>query len=347
MEKIDIRKLSDRERALLRNQVIRLQKQGKGNNEVAELLGLSPETTSRWWQRYQREGQSMLAEPKRGRKHGEQRSLNPEQEKKIQKMIVDHYPEQLKLPFALWDRQAIQLLILQQFGINMPIRTVGHYLSRWGYTPQRPIRKAYEQRPAEVERWMQESYPAIKAKAKTENAEIYWADETGIATNGNLVRGYVPAGKTPELRLNARKEHISMISAINNQGKLRFMLYEDAMNSKRLIEFMKRLVKDAGRKVILILDNLKVHHSKPVKEWLGKHTEKIEVFYLPSYSPELNPGEYLNNDLKHAVHGNYGGVARSKAAIHDKTISHMRHLQKSPCKVEKLFDHPNVRYAKN
>ncbi|HHE32992.1 MAG TPA: IS630 family transposase [Chlorobaculum parvum] len=347
MEKIDIRKLSDKERSLLRKQVIGLRKQGIGNNEIAERLGLSRETTSRWWKRYQREGKAMLSVPRRGRKHGEKRRLSHEQEKQIQKMIVDHYPEQLKLPFALWDRQAVTLLILQQFGINLPVRTVGDYLSRWGYTPQRPIRKAYEQRPAEVERWMQESYPAIREKAKAEKAEIYWGDETGISTNGNLVRGYAPAGKTPELRINARKEHISMISAISNKGKLRFMLYEDAMNGKRLIEFMKRLVKDVGHKVILILDNLKVHHCKPVKKWLGENTDKIEVFYLPAYSPELNPDEYLNNDLKQTVHGNYGGVAKSKAAIHQKTISHMRHLQKSPQKVEKLFDHPHVRYAKN
>lgn len=347
MEKIDIRKLSDRERALLRRQVIRLRKQGIGNNEIAERLGLSHETTSRWWQWYLKEGDAMLSVPQRGRKKGEQRRLTLEQEKQIQKMIVDHYPEQLKLPFALWDRQAVTLLILQQFGINLPVRTVGDYLSRWGYTPQRPIRKAYEQRPAEVERWMQESYPAIKEKAKAEKAEIYWGDETGISTNGNLVRGYAPAGKTPTLRLNARKEHISMISAISNRGKLRFMLYEEAMNGKRLIEFMKRLIKDVGHKVILILDNLKVHHCKPVKEWLSKNVDKIEVFYLPAYSPELNPDEYLNNDLKQTVHGNYGGVAKSKAAIQQKTISHMRHLQKSPRKVEKLFDHPNVRYAKN
>lgn len=347
MEKIDIRQLSDRERALLRKQVIRLRKQGIGNNEIADRLGLSRETTSRWWQRYQREGEAMLTVPKRGRKHGEQRRLNREQEKQIQNMIIDHYPDQLKLHFALWDRHAVRQLILQQFGLDLPIRTVGDYLSRWGYTPQRPIRKAYEQRPVEVDRWMQESYPAIKAKAKAEKAEIYWGDETGVSTSGNLVRGYAPAGKTPVLRLNARKEHISMMSAINNKGQLRFMLYEEAMNSKRLIEFMKRMTKDADHKIILILDNLKVHHSKPVKEWLSKHTEQIEVFYLPAYSPELNPDEYLNNELKQVIHGNHGGVARSKAAMYQKTFSHMRHLQKSPRKVEKLFDHPNVRYARN
>jgi len=346
MEKIDVRKVSDRERELLRKQVISLRTKGKKNSEVAELLGLPVETTSRWWQWYLREGKQMLSVPKRGRKTGEKRHLSVEQEKQIQKMIVDHYPDQLKLPFALWDRQAVRQLIKLQFGFLMPIRTVGEYLSRWGYTPQKPIRKAYEQRPAEVGRWMEESYPAIAAQAKAEKAEIYWGDETGIATNGNCVRGYAPAGKTPELRLNARKEHISMMSAISNRGKLRFMLYEDAMNGKRLIEFMKRLVRDVGHKVILILDNLKVHHCKPVKEWLGKNTDKIEVFYLPAYSPELNPDEYLNNDLKLAVHGNNGGVARTKDAIRKKTVSHLRHLQKTPEQVEKLFDHPSVRYAK-
>ena len=144
-------------------------------------------------------------------------------------------------------------------------------------------------------------YTAIHSKAKDENAEIYWADETGLSTQGNLVRVYAPAGKTPDLRLNSQKEYLSMISAVNNRAKLRFMLYDDAMNSQRLIEFVKRLVKDAGRKVILILDNLRVHYSKPVKAWL-EHHEKIEVFYLPAYSPELNPDEYLNNDLKSAVH---------------------------------------------
>jgi hypothetical protein len=126
------------------------------------------------------------------------------------------------------------------------------------------------------------------------------------------------------------------------------MLYEDVMNnSKRLIEFMKRLVKDPGRKVILMLGILKLHYSKPVKESLGKHPEKIDVFYLQSYSPKLNQDEYLKKDFKQAAHGNYGGVALSKAAIHNKKMSHMRHLQKHPRKVDKLYDHLCVRYAKN
>ena len=134
----------------MQKQVIRLRKQGKGNKEVAELLGLSFQTTSRWWKWYLRDGNTMLTLSERGRKHDQKRHLSAEQEKQIQKMIVDHYPDQLKLLFALWDRQAVRQLIKMQFGFEMPIRTVGEYLSRRGYTHQKPIQKAFEHRPVEV-----------------------------------------------------------------------------------------------------------------------------------------------------------------------------------------------------
>jgi len=321
MEKVDIRKLSDQERALLRQQVIRLRKQGVANNEIAERLGLSHETTSRWWQWYQREGDSMLAVPKRGRKHGQQRRLNRQQEIQLQKIIVEHIPEQLKLPYALWNRQAVGQLILQQFGIDLPVRTVAEYLARWGYRLQKPIQKAYEQRPVEVERWMQESYPAIKAKAKAEKAEIYWGDETGLPATGKLIIG-TSAGKTIKLRLNTRQqEPIRMISAINNKGKLRFMLYKHTMNGKLLIVFMSHMVKDAGQKVILILDRLKVHHYKPVKEWLLDNTDKIEIFYLPTYSLDLTPDQHVKNSGVQTVRGKGGRVVGAKAGIHQKKIS--------------------------
>lgn len=318
MDKVDIRKLSDQDRALLRQQVIRLRKQGVTNNEIAERLGLSHETTSRWWQWYRREGDSMLAVPKRGRKHGQQRRLNRQQEIHIQNIIVEHVPEQLNLPYALWNRQAVGQLILQQFGIDLPVRTVAEYLARWGYRLQKPIQKAYEQRPVEVERWMQDSYPAIKAKARAEKAEIYWCDETALPATGDLLIE-TPAGNTIKLRLNAQQqEHIRMISAINNKGKLRFMLYKHTINSKRLIFFMSHIVKDAGQKVILILDRLKVHHYKPVKEWLINNTDKLEIFYLPTYSLDVALDQHLNNSGVQSAHGKRGGIAASKAPISAK-----------------------------
>lgn len=345
MEKFDARSVSDKERELLRKQTISLRKKGRSNAEVSSTLGVHPVTTSRWWQRYLREGVSVLTVPKRGRKEGEKRTLTAEQEELLKKTIVDKRPEQVKLPFALWDRQAIIQLVKREFGIVMPIRTIGLYLERWGFTPQRPTRKAYEQRPAEVEKWLQEEYPAVQARAKAEKAEIFWGDESALSTNGNVVRGYAPAGQTPEIRLNARKEHISMISAVSNRGKLRFMFIDKPIDGDLLIDFMKRLVKSSERKVFLILDNLRVHHCKPVKAWLAENADQIEVAYLPAYAPELNPDEYLNSDLKKAVHGNKGGIARSKSDIQKKAVSRLCHLQKTPGKVRNLFKHPKVQYA--
>lgn len=180
----------------------------------------------------------------------------------------------------------------------MPIRTVGEYLKRWGMTPQKPQKRAYEQRALEVKKWLEEEYPRIQAQAKQESAEIYWGDETGLRNDCQHERGYAPKGKTPTIKLNANREFINMISAITNQGKVRFRFFKGTMNSDVLIDFFVRLLKDAKRKVIMILDNLRVHHCAPVKEWLEKHKAMIEVFYLPAYSPEFNPEEYLNCNLK-------------------------------------------------
>jgi len=179
----------------------------------------------------------------------------------------------------------------------MPIRTVGEYLKRWNYTPQKPLRKAYKQNPKAVSAWLKEEYPAIARKSKEEKAEIHWGDETGLCNDSYHGRSYAPRGETPAIKVHPRCQRVNLISTVTNQGKVRFMIYKDKMNSQTLIRFMKRLIKGSDRKVLLILDNLRVHHSHMVKDWLKDHKTEIEIFFLPSYSPELNPDEYLNCDL--------------------------------------------------
>jgi len=258
-------------------------------------------------------------------------------------MIQDKCPDQLRLPFALWTRIAVQQLIKQLWKIDMPIRTVGEYLNRWGFTPQKPFRKAYEQNPKAVNKWLDEQYPVITQKAKREDAEIQWGDETGLCNDSQHGRSYAPRGKTPAIRLPAKRERINLISSVTNQGKVRFMIYKDNMNAKTFLKFVKRLIKDATQKIFLILDNLRVHHSYVVKEWLGNHKDKIELFFLPSYSPELNPDEYLNCDLKAGVHS--GVPARTKDQLRKKAMSHLRMLQKKPKRVQKYFKHHKIAYA--
>lgn len=342
MEKTDAKRLSPEAQFELRKQVIRLRSKGMGNKDTAETLGLSEGNCSRIWQKYQSEGMKGIALKQRGRQTGDKRSLSAEQEDEIRQLIIVKTPEQLRFSFALWTREAIRQLIKQRYKIDMPLRSITNYLQRWGYTAQRPTKRAYEQDPVKVKAWMDETYPEIQKKAKAEGGEIYWGDETGVQNDAYRAKGFAPKGKTPVVRLQARRNKISMISAITNLGRVRFMIIEEAMTSQLLIEFMKRLVKDAGRKVFLILDNLKVHHSKLVKAWLAEHQTEIEVFYLPSYSPEKNPDEYLNNDLKRSVHS--GIPPRSKEDIRQKTRSFMRRLQHRPNHVAAYFKHPHLAY---
>lgn len=343
MEKIDARKHSPQTQYEIRKQVIRLRKQDLQNKVVAEGLGISIGRASKIWQSYKKEGSKAIKLGRRGRRTGEQRTLSSDQESELRKALIDKTPDQLKLPFALWTRDAVKLLIRQLFGIDMPIRTVGEYLKRWGFTPQKPVKRAYEQSSQAVKKWLDTDYPVIFSRAKQEKAEIHWGDETGIQTGSNRVRGFAPKGETPVIRMVAKKSHVSMISAITNGGKVRFMMYQEAMNSELLIKFMNRLIKDAGRKVFLILDNLRVHHGKTIKQWLEEHREQIEVFHLPSYSPELNPDEYLNGNLKSKVHS--GKPVRNREDLEKKTRSFMRTLQRRSSHVRSYFKHPKVAYA--
>jgi transposase len=250
---------------------------------VAAGLGISAGCSSTIWQRYRKGGSKAIKPGRRGRRAGEQRTLSVDQELELRTALIDKTPDRMKLPCALWTRDAVKLLIRQLFGIDMPIRTVGEYLKRWGFTPQKPVKRVSEQSAQAVKKWLEADYPLIASRAKREKAEIHWGDETVIQTGANRVRGFAPKGETPVIRLVARKNQVSMISAITNGGKVRFMMYRDAMNSKLLMKFMTSLTKDTGRKVFVILDNLRVHHSQEVKKWLEDHREQIEVFHLPSY----------------------------------------------------------------
>jgi len=343
MEKVDARTLSTEAQQQLRHQAVRLRKAGRTFDDIASIVGVHPSTIYGWWKAYQEQGVAGIEIKKRGRRLGHGRRLDATQEKQLRRLLIDKMPDQLKLPFALWTRRAVQDLIRRRFSIELPIRTVGDYLKRFGFTPQKPLKRAYEQNPRAVQRWLDEDYPAIAKRAKKEGAEIHWGDETGLRQDSQHGRSFAPRGKTPAVQLSAKRQRVNLISSITNQGKVRFMTYREKMHAEILIRFMKRLIKETDQKIFLVLDNLRVHHSKKVKSWLQDHQQQIEVFYLPSYSPELNPDEYLNCDLKAGVHS--GPPARSKDDLKRKTIGHLRRVQKRPERVRSYFQHPRIAYA--
>jgi transposase len=344
MEKIDARKLPRDALDEMRRQAMRMREElNLPWKEIARVVGVNVSTVIGWSKRYQREGAAGLKSKTRGRRYLSGRTLTLAQEWQLRSVIVGENPNQMSLPFALWNRRAVMQLIKVLFDIDMPIRTVGEYLLRWGYTPQRPIKRALEQNPVKVEQWLNESYPSIAARAKAEGAVIYWADETAVAEDGHWLRGYAPAGQTPVLAAPSKRHGLTMISAISNQGLVRFEFIEEAMNTERFIGFMEKLVADSRQKVFLILDNLKVHHAKAVTAWLEENKSRIEVFYLPPYSPEINPDEYLNRDLKTALRTS--DRAKSKNALMQKAQAFMQFLIETPERVMAYFAHAAVKYA--
>jgi len=343
MEKTDARTHNQQTQYELRKQIIRLRKRGLSTKKAAELVGISASHASTIWQKYLRGGIEAIKPGKRGRRHGAQRVLNAEQEQGVQAMLVDKAPHQLKLPFALWTRDAVRLAVKKRFGIELPLRTITDYLKRWGFTPQKPAKRAYEQDQKKLKQWLEHGYPGIVSRAKKEEAEIHWGDETGVNNQAYHARGFAPRGQTPVVRLNAKRSSINMISSITNQGKVRFMLYRETMTSPVLIRFLSRLIKDVERKVFLVLDNHRVHHSKVVRKWLAEHQDQIEVFYLPPYTPEHNPDEYLHGDLKQRIRS--GLPAQNSDDLAKKTRSFMKTLQRRPNHVRNYFKHPLVRYA--
>jgi len=187
-------------------------------------------------------------------------------------------------------------------------------------------------------------YPKIKERAKNEGCEIYWANQTGVQNRCNYQVGYAPKGKTPIARLSQeRKIRVNLMSAINNQGRLHFMMYDDKMNQQRLIVFLGRLIKTSDKKVFVILDNLPVHHGGILKEWLKHNSDSIEVFYMPSYSPELNPDEYFNGTLKRTLEGE--GNIDSKEQLDRVVRSVVETIQSDVSLVARLFEAKVIRYA--
>ncbi|MBK7564487.1 MAG: IS630 family transposase [Propionivibrio sp.] len=256
-----------------------------------------------------------------------------------------------ELPYALWSRVAVAELIADPFGLRLPVRTMGTYLKRWGFTPQKPIRRAYEQSPTAVKHGMDTAYPEIAARAKKEGAEIHWGNETGLRSDDVRGRSFAPKGETPAIRVSSKRAGLSIISTVTNKGQMRWKIFDGALNSDILIDFLRRLIKGATKKVFMILDNLRVHHSKPVKAWLAKHTQAIEVFYLPSYdqrkslgtAPELNPDEMVNADIKQAV--TKQAPARTKLQLVNAASRHLRSVQKQPQRIRNYFQHDPVKYA--
>ena len=340
-----MKKVSPDTRAYVRARIVDFKSKGYDVKEISELLNINADYVYQVLKKYRQNANSLPVEKVRGRKVGEGRRLPQAQSEEIKISIEAHTPDEFGLRYSLWSREAIQELIKQKFGFAMPLTTITEYLNRWAMTCQRPAKKSYGQNEKAVKEFREITFPKIVEKAKKEHGMILFGDETGICNQENYQRGFSPAGIAPTVKLPVKKERINMISAISRQGHCEFMCYRETMTQQLLIEFLGRLIQTYDKKIFLILDNLKVHHGKMVTEWVSCHKNRIELFFFPSYSPQLNPDEYLNNLLKKDVHS--GNLPHTERQLEKKTTDFMKKILSQPDKISNLFLQENLAFIES
>ena len=342
MKAQDARSLCAEAQEALRRRAVAAVRGGMTQTQAARLFGVARGTVARWMKLYRQGGLKALGARPQGRPPGQSRLKNW-QAAQIVRTITDRTPDQLKLPFVLWTREAVGALIERRFGVRVSRMTVGRWLRRWGLTPQKPVRRAWEQNPQAVEQWLKVEYPQVRRQAKAERAEINWGDEMGLRSDHQAGTTYGRRGQTPVIPGTGQRWRCNMISAITGRGRLRFMVFKRRFTGEVFIEFMRRLVRSAGRKVYLIVDGHPVHKSGEVEKWLEQHEAQIRMILMPAYSPELNPDEFLNNDVKANAVGRRRATSRQEMMADVR--GYLRSTQKQPAIVRSYFHAPSVQYA--
>lgn len=341
MEKQDLRRLSISAQEAVRVKVLQALDNGMRKVDIMKNFGVSDAAIYKWIKVRGSRKKNWFKQEKRGRPS--QISLTREQEKQVKKMIIDKCPDQLKLPFALWTRDAVGDLLRERFKVDVSVWTVGRYLRNWGFTPQKPVYKAYEQKSPEVRKWLEKSYPAIKERAAQEGSEIHWGDEMGMRSDHQTGTTWSRKGETPVISRTGKRFRLNMISSLTNQGKLQFMLFKQGFTAEVFIVFLSRLIRYNRRKVFLIVDGHPTHKAQLVKDWLAKRVDQIEMFFLPAFSPELNPDELVNQDVKTNAVGKHRTLNVDQ--LKDRVEDYLEKRKMDPEQVKKYFHGQHVFYA--
>ncbi|MGW1053036.1 IS630 family transposase [Streptomyces sp. NPDC002521] len=319
--------------------VRRIAEEGLHPDDAAASLGLSRSTVYGWLARYRSGGWDALKERKAP---GATPRLTSDQQRELYRLLAHKDPRQLDFDFGLWTRERVREVIRSRFGVKLHVTAVGRLLRRLGMSPQRPLWRAWQQDPEVVERWKTEEFPAIKKAAKKAGASIWFADEAGVRTDFHAGTTWAPTGQTPVVKTTGKRASVNMISAVTGKGALRFMVVEGGVNATVFLTFVKRLVADTDRPVFLVLDNHSIHKSKKLKAFAESTEGRLRLFYLPPYSPELNPDEWVWKNVKHDRIGPAG--LGNPGDLKGKAVSALRRLQKLPDAVQGFFRSPDLAY---
>jgi transposase len=314
---------------------------GVSADDVAKVLKVSRASIFEWQKVYRAHGAEALRTKKT---RGPDSKLSDGQMSQLYRLVAGNDPRQLSFGLALWTRGMIQELIFRQFGVRLSLVSVGNVLGKLGMSPQRPLYRSYEQDPEKVAEWKQKTFPQIQARAKKEGAAIFFADEASVRTNYHAGTTWAPVGKTPVVSGTGRTRSISMVSAVSPRGELHFQVHETGIRQEEFLEFCKMLLADVGRPVFLIMDNSQVHRAKILKAYADGSNGMLSLFFLPPYSPNLNPDEWVWKNVKH---DNLGRASvKSESELAEFAIAALARLRELPEKVRAFFGDPSLRYIR-
>jgi transposase len=335
----DGRKLDHQTLQVLRMRAVEQVQAGAHPEDVADVLGLHRKTVYGWLAKYREGGKDALkAKPVPGRPP----KLSGQDIARLYGLIVGRDPRQMSFEFALWTREMVRQVIRREFSVALSAVSVGRLLRTMGLSPQRPLHRAYQQNPETVARWKEQEFPTIRAAAKAAGAVIYFADEAGIRSDYHSGTTWAPVGRTPVVPNTGARFSINMLSAVSAQGALRFMVHEGTVNAAVFIDFCKRLLRDTDGPIYLVVDGHPAHRAKVTTEFVAATDGRLTLFFLPGYSPELNPDEWVWKNVKHDRIGKTGVI--NKADLKTKAIGALRRLQKIPALVRGFFADPHLRY---
>ncbi len=335
----DGRKLDHKTLEQLRIRAVRQVEQGVHPEDIAAALGMTRAAVYSWLAKYREGGLDALkARPVPGRPP----KLSSAQLQRLYTLVVGNDPRQLRFAFALWTRDMVRDLIRREFSVRLSAVSVGRLLRKLGLSPQRPLYRAYQQNPEAVRRWKVEDYPQIRAQAQQVGATIWFADEAGVRSDYHAGTTWAPVGQTPVVAATGDRFAVNLISAVTTRGGLRFAVYDGNLNGGVFIDFCRRLLHDAPGPVFLVLDGHPVHRSNAVREFAEATNGRLRLFFLPGYSPELNPDEWVWKNIKHDRLGRSG--VDSVADLKSKALAALHRLQKLPHLVQGFFRDLNLRY---
>lgn len=339
MKDRDGRKISNQAMEEIRKRAVQRVQDGESPEIVIKALGFTRACIYNWLARYRAGGWDAL---RSGPKSGRPPKLDGSQIAWIYNTVTEKDPQQLKLPFALWTCGMIANVIKKELGVDLSISSVSRLLRQLGLSPQKPLRRAYQQNPEAVDEWKKKVFPEIKKKAKKLGATIYFADESGVRSDYHSGRTWGRKGETPVVETTGARFSVNVIAAIDTRGSMRFMTTKETVHSERVCQFLYKLMHDNEGPVFLIWDGHPTHKSKKVKDCINSFNGKLEVYVLPSYSPSLNPTEQVWGNVK--AHGtgrmSISGPDKFKSII----IGRLRRLQKLPRIIRSFFRHPECAY---